>query len=74
MKHKQQYKTRAGTMAWRPSLAYLMAIPEHGGFCLACGDDTSDGVEPDAKRYTCPHCGEDRLYGRESIVMMGLTY
>jgi hypothetical protein len=26
------------------------------GFCLSCGEENFDGVEPDAKRYLCPNC------------------
>ena len=40
------------------------------GFCLACGAD-AEGVEPDARRYTCESCGEPRVYGAEEVLLMG---
>lgn len=38
------------------------------GICLACGEET-DGVEPDAERYTCDTCGEPQVYGAEQLLM-----
>jgi predicted RNA-binding Zn-ribbon protein involved in translation (DUF1610 family) len=38
------------------------------GVCLACGE-IADGVEPDARKYTCETCGESKVYGAEEIVM-----
>lgn len=40
------------------------------GFCIACGEDAY-GVEPDARRYECESCGENKVYGLEEIVMRG---
>lgn len=39
------------------------------GFCVACGADAF-GVEPDARRYTCEHCGEPGVYGAEELLLM----
>lgn len=39
------------------------------GICLACGNIV-DGVEPDARKYTCDSCGKPKVYGAEEIVMM----
>ena len=38
------------------------------GFCLACGAD-ADGVEPDARNYSCEACGEQRVYGAEELLL-----
>jgi hypothetical protein len=39
------------------------------GFCLACGAD-AEGVEPDARNYTCEVCGEDKVYGAQELALM----
>ena len=39
------------------------------GLCLACGE-YHDGVEPDARNYTCEACGANKVYGLEEIVLM----
>lgn len=44
---------------------------DHAGLCLACGELTECGCEPDARRYECGVCGERRVYGLEECVMMG---
>ena len=68
------YKTRAGTTQYRPSVAYGMALSHDGhGFCLACGWDQPE-VEPDARKYKCDHCGEDKVYGIEELALMGLLF
>ncbi len=38
------------------------------GFCTACGE-RQEGVEPDAERYECEACGENRVYGAEQIIL-----
>lgn len=40
------------------------------GFCLACGEE-QDGCEPDARKYECEVCGQNRVYGAEEILLMG---
>lgn len=40
------------------------------GVCLSCGE-TCGGVEPDAREYACPSCGERQVYGLEELLMMG---
>lgn len=42
---------------------------DYEGICLACGED-AEGVEPDAREYTCESCGADRVYGAEELVFM----
>jgi hypothetical protein len=38
------------------------------GFCIACGQET-DGVEPDARRYHCPACQLDTVFGVEELLI-----
>jgi DNA-directed RNA polymerase subunit RPC12/RpoP len=40
------------------------------GFCVHCGAQAS-GVEPDARRYKCEDCGENRVYGLEELLLRG---
>jgi len=42
------------------------------GFCLACGQDTCCGVEPDAREYECESCGKPMVYGIQELAIMGL--
>ena len=55
------------------SLDSIMEACEEGnaGFCLACGA-RADGVEPDARRYTCEECGKPEVYGAEELLIMGV--
>lgn len=41
---------------------------DNPGFCVACGEE-AEGVEPDARRYTCESCGEPRVYGAEELLL-----
>ena len=41
----------------------------NAGFCLACGAD-AEGVEPDARNYTCEECGEEEVHGAEEVLLM----
>jgi hypothetical protein len=41
---------------------------DNPGFCIACGAD-ADGVEPDARRYTCEACGTPAVYGAEELLL-----
>lgn len=49
----------------------LAAIKADGyvGICLACGAE-ADGIEPDARQYTCEPCGQPAVYGAEEILLM----
>ena len=40
------------------------------GFCLMCGEEAY-GVEPDARKYECEHCGAHAVYGAEELLLMG---
>jgi hypothetical protein len=65
------YKTKAGTRQYRPRVTHDEAYDGTLGFCLACGVE-ADGVEPDARRYTCDACGAAKVYGLEELALMGL--
>lgn len=45
-----------------------MTTLDNPGFCTACGKE-AEGCEPDARRYTCEHCGEKRVFGAEWLAM-----
>jgi hypothetical protein len=42
---------------------------ENQGICLACGE-IQDCVEPDARKYECETCGEEKVYGAEEALLM----
>lgn len=76
MDHAKQYTAKNGRLQYKPSDRALMEITEGDnatGFCLACGDWV-DGVEPDAEREDCPHCGSAKVYGAENLMLRGLYY
>lgn len=73
-KHVRDYRAKNGATQYKPSLQMAMAMNGCSeGFCLACAHVQS-GVEPDAKRYVCNACNAPKVYGAESLVMMGLTF
>ena len=39
------------------------------GFCLACGED-AEGVEPDARHYTCAVCEASEVFGAEEVLVL----
>lgn len=49
-------------------LQETMLTLDNPGLCVACGEET-DGVEPDARRYECEHCGEHAVYGLEELAL-----
>lgn len=49
---------------------FLAEANDFGGRCLACGAEAC-GVEPDARKYECESCGENKVYGLEELLMMG---
>lgn len=68
------YVTRTGLTQYKPSFKQVEAMTEaEQGWCLACGK-RQDGVEPDARRYTCGKCGQPKVYGAEELVLMGLVH
>lgn len=57
-----------------PSLEEIKeATEEQQGFCIACGE-IADGVEPDARNYTCEYCGFSEVFGADELVLMGWVY
>ena len=68
-----QYKAKSGKTQFMPTLSHVEdMIAEGQGFCLACGE-TQESVEPDASRYKCECCDENKVYGAEQLVLMGLV-
>lgn len=41
---------------------------DNPGFCLVCGVE-AEGCEPDARKYTCEHCGAQEVYGAAELLM-----
>ena len=48
------------------------ADEDQEGFCTACGA-RRECCEPDAREYHCEDCGEDKVYGAQELVIMGLV-
>jgi len=42
---------------------------DNPGFCIECGEEV-EGVEPDAEKYECEHCGKEAVYGAEQLLFM----
>ena len=76
MEHVKQYTARSGQLLYKPSADLLVGIIEGDnaqGFCLSCAE-VVDGIEPDAERYTCPHCHAAKVYGAENLFERGLWF
>lgn len=74
--HAKQYRAKNGRIQYKPSDDWLLYVIEGDnaqGFCLACAEEV-DGIEPDAEGYTCPHCGEAKVYGAENLHERGLYF
>jgi len=41
---------------------------DNPGFCIACGEE-AEGVEPDARGNECEHCGANKVYGAEELLI-----
>ena len=57
------------------TLTQILSAIESGdymGFCIACGAE-QEGVEPDARKYTCEACGEPKVYGAEELLIMNVA-
>lgn len=68
------YQAKNGRIQYKPSLAQVQRMMDASkGWCLNCGKQ-QDGVEPDARRYTCDKCGEAKVYGPEELALMGLVH
>lgn len=44
---------------------------DNDGICLACGEWTCGGVEPDASNYKCEMCDSTSVMGCEEALMQG---
>ena len=42
---------------------------DNPGFCLICGSE-ADGVEPDARNYTCEACGAEQVFGADELLLV----
>lgn len=72
MTHAVEYKAKSGRTLFKPTLNTLgQMMLESQGFCLACGK-IQDGVGPDASKYICDCCGENKVYGAEDLLLRGL--
>ena len=71
----RKYKTRSGKVQCMPSIKQLEKASASGteGYCLAYGRKAY-GVEPDAVRYTCKHCGKAKVYGADELALRGICY
>lgn len=70
---KVAYKTKKGTVQYKPQLSEKDLWSEDTvGWCLNCGCEV-DGVEPDARKYTCETCNLPKVYGLGELAMMGLV-
>ena len=52
-------------------------MKEYDGWCTECKDVTQyGGVEPDAREYKCPDCGNNTVYGMEqaAAIMMVVPF
>lgn len=66
------YKTEKGSTRFRPILENKTELEENVGFCVGCGTIT-EGVEPDACKYSCETCQLPMVYGIEELVLMGIA-
>lgn len=74
MDNIKSYTAKNGAQQFKPSTTLLQELDAEGmGFCLACGE-TAEGVEPDARRYICEHCGAPKVYGAAELALMGLYF
>lgn len=50
---------------------YRAAEEEMRGYCVSCGARAEGAVEPDANRYRCGWCKQDRVAGVETLLESG---
>lgn len=68
------YKTKAGAATFRFELTEdeFHEFDEGGvGFCIACGEQADDHVEPDAVGYTCRACHRPQVMGTQELLLSG---
>ena len=63
-------KPRVGVKATMKEAEYQRMCDESQGLCLMCGE-IADGVEPDARRYSCDACNQSGVYGAEECLLFG---
>jgi hypothetical protein len=65
--------SRAARKAFREAVE-SEELPTHmednDGLCLACGEWTYGGCEPDARNYLCESCDKRAVYGAEECLIM----
>jgi len=73
--HKKEHEMRSTKVRATLNPDRIAALAEESmfgmsspGICITCGDEC-DGVEPDAREYTCESCGEATVYGAEELLM-----
>jgi hypothetical protein len=49
---------------------YRALLDDYCGVCVACGS-VRENTEPDAEKYHCEECGEDKVYGVEVAFLTG---
>lgn len=51
---------------------YRENVNDYNGFCLACGECRFGETEGDARNYPCESCEENKVFGTEELLVMGL--
>jgi hypothetical protein len=46
-------------------------MESYDGLCVACGEWTDGGCEPDVSQDPCESCGKRAVYGVENLALMG---
>ena len=66
--------TKSGKTEYRPQFSMReladAIMDSNAGFCAACGDTQTTGIEPDARRANCGNCGKNAVYGLQEWVFM----
>ena len=63
--------TKQRMMATCTEADFREHMNSYDGFCLACGEWTEGGTEPDAEGYECVACGASRVVGAEQLLFYG---
>lgn len=57
-----------------PSISEIEEASEDNlGWCTNCKEWTHYSCEPDARKYECPECERNTVYGAEEMAIMGLV-
>jgi Zn finger protein HypA/HybF involved in hydrogenase expression len=71
----KEYVSQSGERLFKPVIGEDIQEPDFDdgtGWCLACAE-LAEGVEPDARKYTCEACGKAKVYGLAELALMGLV-